>query len=106
MDIGTGLLTAAPQLGVAGVLVALLAYVLRHASADRSDYRAALVAAEQRHATELDRMQQAHAAEIAELHARLDSQQKQIDELHRLLDDERRRRWRAEDVAARARRTT
>jgi septal ring factor EnvC (AmiA/AmiB activator) len=105
-DLGSALVSAGPQLGVGGVVVALLVLVLRHAAADRTDYRAALVAAEQRHADELDRVRRQHDDEIAELHHRLDAQQTQLDELNRSLDEERRRRWRAEDIAARARRVT
>ena len=105
-DITSTLLSAGPQLGVGGVVVALLVLVLRHAAADRTDYRVALVAAEQRHADEIDRVRRQHDDEIADLHRRLDAQQTQLDELTRALDDERRRRWRAEDIAARARRAT
>ncbi|MCA1195142.1 hypothetical protein [Saccharopolyspora sp. 6V] len=104
MDVAGVLAAVAPQAGIGGLLLALLVYVMRHASSDRTDYRAALADAEARHAAELARVNAAHDSELAELRDRLDAQEKRTDELAQLLDDERRRRWHAEDAAAAARR--
>ncbi|MEV5543126.1 hypothetical protein AB0L13_40525 [Saccharopolyspora shandongensis] len=89
-----------PQLGGAGALLALLLYVMRHASSDRGDYRAALDAAETRHAAELTRIAEAHDAELRELRDDVAALRKQLDELHLALDVEREERRKAEDRAA------
>ncbi|SDZ59056.1 hypothetical protein SAMN05216215_11203 [Saccharopolyspora shandongensis] len=86
MDVAGPLAAVLPQAGIGGVLLFLLVVVMRHASTDRSDYR-----------TELDRMRAAYVAELTELRER-------ADELAAQLEDERRKRWKAEDSAARARR--
>lgn len=104
MDVAGILASVAPQAGIGGVLFAFLVYFMRHASSDRTDYRAALADAETRHAAELDRIQAAYAAELAELRERLDAQEAKTAELAGLLDEERRKRWHAEDAAAQARR--
>lgn len=96
----TAVMQSAPQLGGAGALLALLVYVMRHASSDRGDYRAALDAAETRHAAELTRIAEAHDAELRELRDDIAVLRKQIDELHLALDVERSERRRAEDQAA------
>lgn len=89
MDV-VGILTAvAPQAGLGGILLALLVVALRNASTERGDYRAALTATNER-----------HAAELAEVHARLDRSEQRAAELVAELDEERRKRWHAEDVAA------
>lgn len=106
MDVAGILATVAPQAGIGGVLLALLFYVMRHASSDRTDYRQALADAETRHAAELDRINTAHDAELTELRERLDAQERRTDELTQKLDEERRARWHAEDAAAQARRGT
>jgi hypothetical protein len=41
--LSSALVAAAPQLGIGGILLALLVYVLRHAQGDCGDYRAALL---------------------------------------------------------------
>ncbi|MGW1679399.1 hypothetical protein [Saccharopolyspora sp. NPDC002376] len=104
MDVAGILASVAPQAGIGGVLLAFLAYFMRHATTDRTDYRTALADAEARHATELERIRTAHDAEVAELRERLDAQEKRTDELAHKLDEERRARWHAEDAAATARR--
>ena len=89
MDV-VGILTAvAPQAGLGGVLLALLVVALRNASTERTDYRATLAANNER-----------HAAELVEVHTRLDRAEQRITELVVELDEERRKRWHAEDVAA------
>lgn len=95
---------AAPQYAVAGYLIYLLKSVMGHATVDRGDYRADLDAAEDRHAAEISRLREVHAADLAALRLELGDLRGRITELTGDLDAERRRRWRAEDVAADARR--
>ncbi|RKT85594.1 hypothetical protein SAMN05421805_1185 [Saccharopolyspora antimicrobica] len=104
MDIAALLASAGPQAGVGGVLVALLVWVMRTAATDRGDYRTALADAEQRHAAELARVGAARDDEVAELRDQIDELRARVDQLATQLDDERRRRWAAEDAAANARR--
>lgn len=82
-------------LGSAGAVVVLLVYVIRHGGADRQAYQAALQAAEERHAIEMARMRE-----------RVDGLERRVQELTEALDEERRKRWHAEDVAAGVRRAT
>jgi t-SNARE complex subunit (syntaxin) len=98
----TALVAAAPQLGLGGVLLSLLVYVMRTAAADRGEYRTALAEAQQRYATEIARVNTAHDAELAELRADILELRARVDELTAALDAERRRRWEAEDKAAEA----
>lgn len=100
----TAALQVAPQLGGAGLLFALLVWFMRNASTDRIDYRAALDAAEARHAAELKRISDAHDSELRELRDDVAYLRKQIDELNRALDAEREDRRKAEDKAAAAQR--
>ncbi|SDZ51082.1 hypothetical protein SAMN05216215_10873 [Saccharopolyspora shandongensis] len=101
MEAITGaLFQSLPQFGSAGALLALLAFVMRHAASDRGDYRAALGDAETRHAAELARIAEAHDAELRELRDDVAALRKQLDELHLALDVERSERRRAEDQAA------
>ncbi|MEV5538469.1 hypothetical protein AB0L13_16560 [Saccharopolyspora shandongensis] len=97
MDLAGLMATVAPQAGIGSVLVGLLVWVTRNASTDRGDYRTALAEAEERHRAELERVRTAYVAELAEIRER-------SDELAAQLEDERRKRWKAEDAAARARR--
>lgn len=95
MDTLTVVLENLGGLGSAGAVVVLLVYVIRHGGSDRQAYQQALAAAEQRHATEMDRMRE-----------RVDGLEKRVQELTNALDEERRKRWHAEDVAAGVRRET
>lgn len=100
--LSTALVTAAPQLGIGGVLLALLVYVLRNASTDRGDYRSALADAARRHAEELTRIGQFHDAELAEMRADLTELRARVDQLNAVVDRERELRRQAEDKAAEA----
>ncbi|MER7078126.1 MULTISPECIES: hypothetical protein [Bacteria] len=102
MDIAALLASAGPQAGVGGVLVVLLVWVMRAAATDRGDYRTALADAEKRHAVELERINTTHDDEVAELRDQLAELRARVDQLATQLDDERRRRWAAEDAAAKA----
>lgn len=93
----TSLIGAAPQLGVGGVLLTLLALSMRRESQDRADYRAQVAELDTRHAAELKRVNDAHDAELAELHAEIKALREKRDLLNQRLDDERAKRREAED---------
>ena len=103
----TALIGAAPQLGVAGVLLVLLGMVIRREGQDRSDNRATITDLVTRHAAELARINGAHDAELAELRTEIAGLRVQLSEVNRKLDAERDRRraledqrpWRAADPA-------
>lgn len=96
----TTLIGAAPQLGVAGVLLALLGLVLRRESQDRADYRTQLTEITNRHAAELTRINTSHDEELAELRKEIAGLRAQLVEVNNKLDAERDRRRIAEDTAA------
>lgn len=95
----TSLLGAAPQLGVAGVLLVLLGIVIRWGSQERTDNRAQITDLATRHATELTRINADHDAELGELRKEIAGLRAQLDEVNRKLDAERDRRRAAEDSA-------
>ena len=101
-DVTSSLIAAAPQLGVAGVLLSLLVYVLRNWSTDRTDYRQGLVDAQNRHAAELKRINESHDKEISELREGIAELRTRVDALNTALDAERAARRVAEDKAAEA----
>lgn len=96
------LVSALPQLGVAGIPLIFLIVVHRAWVTDRADYRAALADEAKRHADEVSRVNSAHDAELAELRADIQKMRKQIDDLQAALDLEREARRKAEDMAAEA----
>lgn len=98
----TAAMQSAPQLGIGGILFALLMWFVRHAATDRGDYRSTLDAAEIRHASELKRIAEAHDAELRELREDIAALRTQLDELNLALDVEREDRRKAEDRAAEA----
>lgn len=95
----TSLIGAAPQLGVAGILLALLGLVIRWGSQERSDNRAEVSELASRHATELTRINGSHDEELAELRREIAGLRAQLDEMNTKLDQERDRRRAAEDSA-------
>ncbi len=95
----TTLIGAAPQLGVAGILLALLGLVIRREGQDRTDSRATIAALVSRHDGELARISTAHDAELAELRTEIAGLRRQLDEVNAKLDAERERRRAAEDSA-------
>lgn len=94
----TTLIGAAPQLGIAGVLLVLLVLLLRREAADRVDYRAGLADLTTRHATELARINADHDSELGELRKEIAGLRRQLDEVNTKLDAERDRRRRVEDA--------
>lgn len=101
-EIATALLGAAPELGLVTLVVFILILILRAASSDRVDYRAALKDTNERHAAELVRLNHDHDAELAELREDIKSLREEVDKLNKTIDVERRARREAEDVAAQA----
>lgn len=95
----TTLIGAAPQLGVAGILLALLGLVIRREAQDRTDYRAQITELVARHAGELTRINTSHDEELAELRKEIAGLRAQLAEVNAKLDAERDRRRAAEDSA-------
>lgn len=93
------LLPVVPQLGVGGLIFAVLLLALRWHGQDRTDYRAQLTQLTERHAAELARINAAHDAELAELKADIKELRQRLDEVNADLDRERERRRIAEDSA-------
>lgn len=107
----TSAITAAPQTVLVAYLIVLITRLMGHATTDRGDYRedldaaeARLKAAEERHGAEIARLRESHAADLAAVRAEMADLRDRVSGLTGELDEERRRRWRAEDVAAEARR--
>ena len=94
----TTLIGAAPQLGAGGILLTLLALLIRREQQDRADYRAQIAEAATRHADELKRVNADHDAELAALRKEISGLRAQVDELNTRLDAERARRRAAEDT--------
>lgn len=95
----TAVVGAAPQLGVAGVLLVVLTLVLRREGQDRVDYREQLRSINDRHSSEITRINAAHDAELIELRNDIKDLRRQLDEMNETLDLERGRRRAAEDSA-------
>lgn len=95
----TAVVGAAPQLGVAGVLLVVLTLVLRREGQDRTDYREQLKAVNDRHTAEIARINASHDAELIELKNDIRDLRRQLDEVNEALDIERSRRRTAEDSA-------
>lgn len=93
----TTLIGAAPQLGVGGILLTLLALLMRRESQDRADYRTQIAELATRHADELKRINVSHDEELAELRTEIKQLRAEIHELNQKLDDERALRRAAED---------
>lgn len=91
------LIAAAPQLGVGGVLLALLGLSLKWQAQERGDTRTSTAALSVRHDNELRRLMGAHDAELADLRGEIKGLREQLSDVNRKLDDERERRRAAED---------
>jgi hypothetical protein len=99
-------MTTIPDVGITGVLVVVIGYLLIANHRDRSAHQRAMRQHDTEHATELAAARAAHDADLAGLRSRLSSLEKRLGELETELDHERDRRRQAEDDAATARRTT
>lgn len=91
------LVSAAPQLGGAGILVVILGLLLRREAQDRTDYRNDLAALTARHTAELTRINADHDSELGELRKEIAALRRQLEEVNQKLDTERERRRAAED---------
>lgn len=109
------LLGLIPTGGVAGVLVLVIIYFMRQNHGDRQQYREHMTRTEAEHAEEIRAISDRHTEQIKAIESRHAEQMAYVrGELAALnekvtttlaeLDDERRRRWHAEDAAAKARR--
>jgi uncharacterized membrane protein len=94
----TSILGATPQLGVGGVLLALLVILQRQQAREREDHRLELAAVSERHTTELKRVNTDHDTELAELRSDIGELRKHLDQLNAALDAERALRRQAEDM--------
>jgi hypothetical protein len=90
---GTDLIDRIPIVGGAGILVSIIVIVTR-----------LWLGSEARHRAELDRIGAAHVAEIKVLKEEISGLRAEVREVRTELDEERRLRWRAQDVAAHRRR--
>lgn len=90
------LVSLIPAGSVGGTLVVVIVYLLRQNAVDRRHYRDDVAAIEARHKTAIEKMEARHVAAISALEAKVT---KALTEL----DEERRKRWHAEDAAARYR---
>lgn len=82
-----------PIAGGAVVLLAIIGVVTR-----------LWLGSESRHRAELDRIGAAHVAEVRALNERIDRLRAEMRDVRAEMDDERKLRWRAQDVAAQRRR--
>jgi len=98
------LLSIVPTGGVAAVLVAVIFYLLRQNHADRTQYRDHITRTEAEHAEEIKAIEARHAEQMKRVEDELAKLTTKIEKTLADLDAERDKRWRAEDVAAQARR--
>lgn len=93
-----------PQGGVAAVLLAVIVYLLRQNHQDRKQYRDDVAAIEARGVIAAAAREEQHSKELGEVRTELAALRHRLEEQMRETEDERRRRWHAEDQAARYRR--
>jgi Skp family chaperone for outer membrane proteins len=98
------ILSLLPTGGVATVLVIVIVYLLRQNHADRKQYRDDVAAIEARHTTEQDKREKAFAASNAAVQDEMKKLREEVNDALAELENERRKRWAAEDVAAEERR--
>jgi hypothetical protein len=98
--------TTLPSVGMTGVLVIVIGYLLVANHRDRTSYERAMRRRDAEHAAELASARTAHDADLVGLRSRLSSLEQRLEELETELDRERDRRRRAEDDAAAALRHT
>lgn len=93
------LLEVAPQIGIAAFLAWLLLRVWDRASTDRGSYEQGLADAQQRYAKALEDARARYQQDIRALEEKVDRLTARIEELNRLLDEERAARRAAQDQA-------
>jgi len=99
-----GLISLIPTGSIAGVLVIVVIYLLRQNHADRTQYRADVARIEKRSVNDVQALHFQHASEMSEVKTELIALRVSNELVIRELDDERRKRWAAEDSAATYRR--
>jgi Skp family chaperone for outer membrane proteins len=95
----TALIGSAPQLGIAGILLALLGLLMRRETQLHAEYRMRVAELTKNYANELARINRDHDAELGELRADIAGLRAALDDLNTKLDAERERRRAAEDSA-------
>ena len=98
------LMTLLPTSGVAGVLVVVIVYLLRQNHIDRVQYRADVAAGDARHVAEVTALHLQHASDIEEVRKEIAAMRKVSEQALAETEEERRKRWAAEELAARYRR--
>jgi len=98
------LMTLLPTGGVAGVLVVVIVYLLRQNHSDRGQYRADVARGDAKHLEEVKALHEQHKAQMSEVKAELVALRTVAEQALTELEEERRKRWRAEDQAASYRR--
>lgn len=91
--VGGDLIDRIPVVGGAGVLVVIIGVVTR-----------LWLGSESRHRAELERIGAAHVAEVRRYEEQVAGLRAEVREVRAQLEEERRLRWRAQDVAAERRR--
>ena len=98
------LMTLLPTGGVAGVLVVVIVYLLRQNHSDRVQYRKDVADGDARHLAEVKALHEQREAQMSEVKAELVALRTVAEQALTELEEERRKRWRAEDQAASYRR--
>lgn len=109
------LATLFPQAGIYGVLVLVIVYLLRSNAVDRKQYTDALAAmkaqhvndlagVEKRYTEEMARVEKRHTDALAGITKKLEDLERSNDNVLAELEEERRKRWAAENEAAAERR--
>lgn len=93
-----------PQGGVAAVLLAVIVYLLRQNHQDRKQYRDDVARIETRAAADAKAAAEKHSAEMLEVNNQIAGLRKEVRDAMAETEEERRKRWHAEDAAASFRR--
>lgn len=93
-----------PQGGVAAILLAVIGILLRQNHQDRAQYRQDVARIEKRAADEAKTAAEHHSAEMTEVRKEIAGLREELRKSLDETEDERRKRWHAEDEAARYRR--
>lgn len=97
------ILGALPTLGPIGIVLIILAYVGKQWLSSDSRYRAEIDRLNEAHASELARINSNHDEEIRELRADIAELRTEMDALRKALEHERSMRFEAQEEAHRAR---
>lgn len=84
----TDILGAIPTVGPYGILLLIIIYLMK-----------LLLGSDSRHSAELERVNKAHDDELGELRADLKELRERVDQLTKIIEDERKLRYLAEEEA-------